>query len=71
MLLRAPPQRAAKLNHPTNDRLQLLLNLTNRITSNLDLHELLRASAGTIRELMNCDYVGLALPTCDSGRAPM
>jgi len=49
----------------------LLLNLTNRITSNLDLHELLRASAGTIRELMNCDYVGLALPTCDSERAPM
>jgi formate hydrogenlyase transcriptional activator len=49
-----------------NDRLQLLLNLTNRITSNLDLHELLRASAGTIRQLMNCDYVGFDLSTRES-----
>jgi formate hydrogenlyase transcriptional activator len=51
-----------------NSRLQLLLDLTNRITSNLDLHELLRASAASIRELMNCDYVDFALCTGDGGK---
>jgi formate hydrogenlyase transcriptional activator len=35
-----------------NERLQLLLNLTNRITSNLQLRELLRAVAANIREVM-------------------
>jgi hypothetical protein len=33
-----------------NERLQLLLNLTNRITSNLQLRELLRAAGGTCRQ---------------------
>jgi formate hydrogenlyase transcriptional activator len=44
-----------------NDRLQLLLNLTNRITSNLDLREVLRGISPHIRELMQCDAVGIAL----------
>jgi formate hydrogenlyase transcriptional activator len=44
-----------------NDRLQLLLNLTNRITSNLELREVLRATAGNIRELMRCDAVAIML----------
>jgi len=42
-------------------RLQLLLNLTNRITSNLEFRELLRAIAGNIRELMQCDAVAILL----------
>src|ERR1700691_1652631 len=33
-----------------SERLQLLLNLTNRITSNLQLRELLRAAGGTCRQ---------------------
>ena len=37
------------------DRLSLLLNLTNRITSNLDLHDLLRAISATLRQVMECD----------------
>jgi formate hydrogenlyase transcriptional activator len=44
-----------------NDRLQLLLNLTNRITSNLDLREVLRAISANIRELMESDLVVIAL----------
>jgi formate hydrogenlyase transcriptional activator len=45
-----------------NDRLQLLLDLTNRITSNLELRELLRAIAANIREVIRADAVDVALP---------
>ena len=45
-----------------NGRLQLLLNLTSRITSNLDLREVLRAVSANIREVMRCDAVAIALP---------
>ena len=44
-----------------NDRLRLLLNLTNRITSNLELREVLRAISANIRELMECDAAGIGL----------
>ena len=45
-----------------NARLKLLLDLTNRINSNLNLRELLRAVSANVRELMRCDAVGIALP---------
>gem|GEM_PF-2801500 len=45
-----------------NSRLQLLLNLTSRITSNLELQELLRSISANIREVMHCDAVAVALP---------
>src|SRR5580692_391663 len=44
-----------------HERLQLLLNLTNRITSNLQLRELLRAVSANIREVMQCDAVAVSL----------
>src|SRR5579862_3032684 len=50
-----------------NERLQLLLNLTNRITSNLQLRELLRAVAANIREVMQCDFVAVSLVDSASG----
>ncbi|HWY56688.1 MAG TPA: sigma 54-interacting transcriptional regulator [Terriglobales bacterium] len=50
-----------------NERLQLLLSLTNRITSNLHLRELLRAVAANIREVMQCDAVAVSLVDSDSG----
>ena len=59
--LRKAQQAQAELQHQ-NDRLQLLLNLTNRITSTLELRELLRAIAANIRQLMQCDGVGIILP---------
>jgi len=43
-------------------RLQLLLNVTNRITSNLELRELLRAISASIRGVMRCDMVGITVP---------
>jgi hypothetical protein len=36
--------------HRQNERLNLLLNLTSRITSSLDLREVLRSIAANIRE---------------------
>ena len=49
--------------------LQLLLNLTNRITSNLEFHELLRAIAGNIREVMQSDAIAISLPDAASGKS--
>jgi PAS domain S-box-containing protein len=51
-----------------NNRLQLLLKLTNRITSNLDLREVLRAITATVRELMDSDAVHISLPEADSAQ---
>lgn len=47
------------------DRLQLVLDLTNRLVSNLELSDLLREVSGTLRRVMNCDAVGVALPEED------
>jgi formate hydrogenlyase transcriptional activator len=48
-----------------NERLQLLLNLTNQITSNLQHQELFRAIAANIREVMHCDAVAVSLLKSD------
>src|SRR6266496_6262940 len=50
-----------------NERLQLLLNLTSRITSNLDLREVLRAISANFREVMRCDGAGVWLPGEEAG----
>src|SRR5438445_2254436 len=44
-----------------NDQLQLLLNLTNRITSNLELRDLLQAVAANIREVIHAEGVSVSL----------
>jgi len=44
------------------DRLQLLLEVTNQVVSNLPLRDLLRAISGSIRRVMQCDCASLALP---------
>ncbi len=49
------------------DRLRLLLDLTNRVTSTLDLRELLREAASSIRRVMHCEGVGVTLPDADTG----
>ena len=43
------------------ERLQLLLDLTNRVVSKLDLRECLREVSASIRHVMQCDGVGVAL----------
>jgi formate hydrogenlyase transcriptional activator len=50
-----------------NARLQLLLNLTNRITSNLEFQDLLRAISANIREVMHCEAVAVYLADSASG----
>ena len=46
----------------SEQRLELLLDLTNSIVSNLDLREVLRAVSRNIRRVMHCDGVGVVLP---------
>jgi formate hydrogenlyase transcriptional activator len=50
------------------ERLQLLLELTNRVVSNLNLRELLREISASIRRVMQCEGVGVALPGREDGR---
>ena len=65
--LRRARNAQTELQHQ-NERLQLLLNLTNRITSNLELREVLPAITANIREVMRCDAVGVTLPDPPSGK---
>jgi formate hydrogenlyase transcriptional activator len=55
-------QRAHADLQSNNERLKLLLDLTNHIVSNLDLRDLLRAISGSVRRVMKCDAVGVMLP---------
>jgi formate hydrogenlyase transcriptional activator len=48
-----------------NERLKLLLDLTNHIVSNLDLRHLLRAISASVRRVMKCDAVGVMLPNLE------
>jgi len=50
------------------ERLELLLNLTTKITSSLNLREVLRAIAANIREVIHGDAVTVALPDAASGK---
>jgi formate hydrogenlyase transcriptional activator len=49
-----------------NGRLELLLDITNRVVSNLQLRDLLRAVSRDVRRVMQCDYTGLSLPDAES-----
>jgi formate hydrogenlyase transcriptional activator len=51
-----------------NERLKLLLELTNHVVSNLELRDLLRAAAASTRRVMGCDGVGITLPDSDHTR---
>ena len=48
------------------ERLKLLLDLNNSIASNLNLRDLLRAISANVRQVMQCDVVGVALVDRDS-----
>jgi formate hydrogenlyase transcriptional activator len=49
------------------ERLELLLDLTNSVVSNLDLRDVLRAVSASIRRVMRCEGVGVALPEPGTG----
>ena len=50
------------------DRLQLLLDVTNQVVSNLQLRDLLRAISASVRRVMHCDLVGVFLPDSEGNR---
>src|SRR5580693_7577773 len=56
-------------SHQHNERLKLLLNLTNRITSNLKFRELLRDIAANIREVIQADAAGIAFYDAASAKS--
>jgi len=49
-----------------NERLKLLLEVNNTIVSNLELRDLLKAISASLRSLMQCDGVSVALPDRES-----
>ncbi len=62
-------QIALAMDHALNfQRLNLLLDLTNRVVSKLDLRELLREISASIRRVMQCDGVGVALSDPETGQ---
>jgi formate hydrogenlyase transcriptional activator len=55
-------RRASEELQSNNERLRLLLDVTNQVVSNLELRDLLRAISHDVRRVMQCDYAGLSLP---------
>jgi formate hydrogenlyase transcriptional activator len=55
-------RRASEELQSKNDRLQLLLDVTNQVVSNLELRDLLHAISQDVRRVMQSDYAGLSLP---------
>src|SRR3989441_943745 len=50
------------------ERLELLLDLTNRVVSTLDFRDLLRVISANVRRVMQCDGVCVVLPDAEDGR---
>jgi formate hydrogenlyase transcriptional activator len=48
-------------------RLRLLLDVTNRVVTKLELRELLQEISASIRQIMQCEAVGVALPDPENG----
>ena len=57
-----------RASQQAQERLQLLLDLTNKVVSKLDLREVLREISANIRRTMQCDGVGIDLPSPEDGR---
>jgi len=49
-----------------NERVGLLLELTNHVVSNLEFRDVLRAVVASTRRVMGCDGVGITLPDTDN-----
>jgi formate hydrogenlyase transcriptional activator len=50
------------------ERLKLLLDLSNRVMANLELPELLNEISASIRQVMQCDGVGVILPGVEANQ---
>src|SRR5580704_9536266 len=59
-------RRASEELRSKNDQLQLLLDVTNQVVSNLELRDLLRAISQDVRRVMQYDYASLSLPDAEN-----
>jgi formate hydrogenlyase transcriptional activator len=57
-----------RASQQAQERLQLLLDLTNRVVSKLNLQDVLREISANIRRVMHCDGVGITLPRPEDGK---
>ncbi len=53
------------LSRQAEDRLKLILEVTNQVVSKLDFQELLQAISASVRQVMHCDAAAIMLPTPD------
>ncbi len=53
------------LSQRAQDRLRLILNLTNQVVSNLEFTELLRTTSANVRRVMQADAAAIMLPGAD------
>ena len=53
------------ISQRSQERLKLLLELTNQVVSNLELRELLRTVSASVRRVMNCDVGAVMLPDAE------
>jgi len=53
------------LSQQAQDRLKLILDLTNQVVSNLNFQELLRTISASVRRVMRCDAAAIMLPEPD------
>jgi formate hydrogenlyase transcriptional activator len=53
------------LSQQSQDRLKLILDLTNQVVSKLNFQELLQAISASVRRVMGCDAAGIMLPEPD------
>jgi formate hydrogenlyase transcriptional activator len=49
------------ISQQAQDQLKLVLDLTNQVVSNLELHDLLQAASGSVRRVMQCDAAAMML----------
>ena len=54
------------LSRQAEDRLKLILELTNQVVSKLNFQELLQAISVSVREVMHCDAAAIMLPDPDA-----
>ena len=53
------------LSRQAQDRLKLILDLTNQVVANLNFQELLRTISASVRRVMRCDAAAIMLPEPD------
>jgi len=56
---------SSSLSRQAQDRLKLILDVTNQVVSNLDFQELMRAVSASVRRVMRCDAAAIMLPESD------